>query len=122
MEDVYLNLIALIPVIVSTLANVLVSKFAQKAVNKASNSRDEQIKLLKAQNALLKEQNIMLKNTLSNIDNRVSNNIKNQEIIIKEVGMLVDTQRAANDNAQKIVNDGTIIRNELRTLLNNKKE
>ena len=122
MEDVYLNLIALIPVIVSTLANVLVSKFAQKAVNKTSNSRDEQIKLLKAQNALLEEQNLALKNTLSNVDNRVSANLKNQEIIIKETGMLVDAQRVANDNAQKIVDEGTVIRNELRTLLNNKKE
>ena len=122
MENAYLNLISLIPVIASTLANVLVSKIAQKAIDKTSRSRDKQIELLKEENALLKEQNLALKNTLSNIDNRVSDNLKNQEIIIKEVGMLVDTQRVSNDNAQKIVDDGTIIRNELRTLLNNKKE
>ena len=64
----------------------------------------------------------MLKNTLSNIDNRNTENLKNQEIIIKEVSMLVDTQRAANDNSQKIIDDATIIRNELKTFLNNKKE
>ena len=122
MENAYLNLISLIPVIVSTLANVLVSKMAQKAIDKTSRSRDAQIKALKEENELLKEQNLNLKNTLSNIDNRVSNNIKNQEIIMKEVGMLVDTQRTANENTQKIIDDGTIIRNELRTLLNDKKE
>lgn len=122
MENAYLNLIGLIPIIVSTLANVLVSKIAGKAIDKTSRSRDKQIELLKEENELLKEQNLALKNTLSNVDNRVSANLKNQEIIIKEVGMLVDTQRVANDNAQKIVDDGTVIRNELRTLLNDKKE
>ena len=122
MENAYLNLITLIPIIASTLANVLVSKIAEKAINKTSRSRDEQIKLLKEENELLKEQNLALKNTLSNVDNRVSANLKNQEIIIKEVGMLVDAQRTANENAQKIVDDGTVIRNELRTLLNDKKE
>ena len=122
MENAYLNLIGLIPIIVSTLANVLVSKIAGKAIDKTSRSRDKQIELLKEENELLKEQNLALKNTLSNVDNRVSANLKSQEIIIKEVGMLVDAQRVANDNAQKIVDDGTIIRNELRTLLNDKKE
>ena len=122
MENAYLNLISLIPVIASTLANVLISKLSRKTIDSISRSRDNEIKLLREENALLKEQNLMLKNTLSNIDNRVSDNIKNQEIIIKEVGMLVDAQRMANDNAQKIVDDGTVIRNELKTLLNNKKE
>ena len=118
----YEYIIALIPVIASAAGSVLVSKIAMAVVNKVSKSRDKEIELLRQENQALKEQNLMLKNSLSNIDNRVSNNIKNQEIIMKEVGMLVDAQRAANENAQKIVDDGTIIRNELRTLLDNKKE
>ena len=118
----YEYILALIPIIASALGSTVVSKIAIAVVHKVSESRDKEIELLREENQALKEQNLMLKNTLSNIDNRNSENLKNQEIIIKEVGMLVDTQRASNENAQKIVDDGTIIRNELRTLLNSKKE
>lgn len=118
----YEYIIALIPVLASAAGSVLVSKIATAVVNKVSKSRDKEVELLREENQLLKEQNLMLKNTLSNIDNRNTENLKNQEIIIKEVGMLVDTQRASNENAQKIIDGGTIIRNELRTLLDKKKE
>ena len=36
--------------------------------------------------------------------------------------MLVDAQRKSNEEASKIIDSGTVIRNELRTLLQAKKE
>lgn len=116
------NVLILIPVIVSTLGTTIISKIAIGIINHVANKKDEEVKALKEQNRLLTEQNLELKNTLANVENRTSANIKNQEIIIREVGMLVDAQRKSNEETSKIIDSGTIIRNELRTLLQAKKE
>ena len=116
------TVLTLVPVIASTLGTTIISKVAIGIIKHIRNKKNEEVEALKEQNKLLTEQNLALKNTLANIDNRISANIKNQEIIIKEVGMLVDTQRESNDKASKIIDSGTIIRNELMTLLQAKKE
>ena len=112
----------LVPLITSTGGNVLITKIAISSIRHVANKKNEEVKALKEQNRLLTEQNLALKNTLANVENRTSTNIKNQEIIIREVGMLVDAQRKSNEEASKIIDSGTVIRNELRTLLQAKKE
>ena len=116
------TLLTLVPVIASTLGTTIISKVALGIIKHISKKKNEEVEVLKEQNRLLTEQNLALKNTLANIDNRVSSNVTNQEIIIREVGMLVDTQRESNEKASKIIDSGTTIRNELMTLLQAKKE
>ena len=115
-------LLTLVPVITSTTGIAIISKIAITVVKHVANKKNEEVEQLKRRNKLLEEENLSLKNTLANIDMRIENNIKNQEIIIKEVGMVVDEQRKSNEQASKIIDSGTTIRNELRTLLEAKKE
>ena len=115
-------LLTLIPVITSTTGIVIISKIAIGVVKHVAKKKNEEAEELRRQNQLLKEQNLELKNTLARIEDKVTSNVRNQEIIIKEVGMVVDEQRKANEENAKIVDSGTTIRNELRTLLEAKKE
>lgn len=116
------TVLTLVPVIASTLGTTIISKIAIGIIKHVSNKKNEEVEVLKEQNKLLTEQNLQLKNTLANIDNRNSANIKNQEIIIKEVGMSIDAQRKSNEETSKIIDSATTIRNELMTLLQAKKE
>ena len=123
MNNMVENLIALlIPLITSTSGTVLIAKIAISTIKHVSKKKNEEVEQLKKRNQLLEEENLALKNTLANIDMRIENNIKNQEIMMNEVGIVVNEQRKSNEQAAKIVDSGTIIRNELRTLLEAKKE
>ena len=115
-------LISLIPVISSVVGSVIISKTSTIKIGKIHRTNDDKVELVKKQNKALKEENAELKEQLE------KNELYFKDCLIKINDTLVsitnDVQATKEERAEmkNLVNQATIIRNELRTLLQAKKE
>lgn len=119
MEELFLSLI---PVITSTTGITIISLITRGLLKHTSEKNDDKINEVKTQNRLLAEQNKMLSEKLDEVLSLVNDNLaKNTEAvnkIVEDVAVNKENELAF----KKLVDEGTTIRNELRGLIEAKKE
>lgn len=115
-------LISLIPVISSVVGSVIIGKTSTVKIKKIDKTNDDKVELVREQNKALKAENAELKQQLE------KNELYFKDCLIKINDTLVsivnDVQATKEEHAEmkNLVNQATIIRNELKTLLQAKKE
>lgn len=115
-------LISLIPVISSVVGSVIISKVSTVKVGKIHRTNDDKVDLVREQNKALKAENTELKQQLE------KNELYFKDCLLKINDTLIsitnDVQVTKEEHAEmkNLINQATIIRNELRTLLEAKKE
>lgn len=115
-------IISLLPALTSTSFVVVIAKIALSLLRRIAKKNDDKVEALQKTNAALIEQNKILEGKLNVMIESIEGEIsKTNEAIVK-----VSEDVAVNKNSElelrKLVDEGTTIRNELRCLIEAKKE
>lgn len=115
-------LIALLPLLTSTAGIGLISKIAIGILKKVAKKNDDKIKAIEKQNERLEAENVALKEQLNKNETFFKECLIETKAEVKELKALVIEKEKTNEELGKLINQETTVRNELRTLLEAKKE
>ena len=115
-------LIALLPLLTSTAGIGLISKIAIGILKKVAKKNDDKVKLLQNQNERLENENVALKEQLAKNETFLKECLIETKAEVNEIKSSIIESKNTNEELNKLVNQATTIRNELRTLLEAKKE
>ena len=115
-------LIALIPLLTSPAGIGLISKIAIGILKKVAKKNDDKVKAIEKQNERLEAENIVLKEQLSKNETFFKECLIETKTEVNELKLLVIEKEKTNGELEKLISQETTIKNELRTLLEAKKE
>lgn len=119
MEELLLNLL---PVLSSTAGITIISVVSKILLNRIANKNNDKVKEMAKANALLMERNAMLESKINEVLGSVNDNLAKTNEAVSKLSEEVNINKNSELELRKLVDEGITIRNEIRGLIEAKKE